>query len=29
MVCTGEIPLATAQREIAGDWVQAYRRFIP
>jgi hypothetical protein len=28
MVCDGETPLATAQREIAGDWVAVYRRLI-
>jgi hypothetical protein len=28
MVCAGEIPLATAQREIARDWVAAYRRLV-
>ncbi len=28
MVCAGQIPLATAQREIARDWVAAYRRLI-
>jgi len=28
MVCDGVTPLATAQREIAGDWVSLYRRLI-
>ncbi len=28
LVCAGELPLAAAQREIASDWVLAYRRFI-
>jgi hypothetical protein len=28
MVCAGELPLGTAQREIASDWVVAYRRVI-
>jgi len=28
MVCGGEIPLATAQREIASDWVSFYHRLI-
>jgi hypothetical protein len=28
MVCAGEVPVGTAQREIASDWVLAYRRFI-
>ncbi len=27
MVCRGEIDLATAQREIATDWVAAYRKY--
>ncbi|MEZ5399761.1 MAG: hypothetical protein R2729_08820 [Bryobacteraceae bacterium] len=26
MVCSGELDLATAQRELAGNWVEAYRR---
>ncbi|MHB8691518.1 MAG: hypothetical protein ACYDHH_09760 [Solirubrobacteraceae bacterium] len=28
LVCSGTVPLATAQREIAGDWVAAYHRLI-
>jgi|GEM_PF-3596631 len=28
MVCDGDIDLATAQKEIGGDWVAAYRKFI-
>jgi hypothetical protein len=28
MVCDGETPLATAQREIAANWVSAYHRLI-
>jgi hypothetical protein len=28
MVCRGEIPLATAQREIATDWIAAYRKYV-
>ena len=27
MMCTGEVPLATAQAEIAGDWVAAYKKY--
>ena len=29
MVCSGEVPLAVAQREIARNWVAAYRRVYP
>jgi hypothetical protein len=28
MVCGGQIDLATAQREIATDWIGAYRRYV-
>jgi hypothetical protein len=28
MVCAGKLTLAAARREIAGDWVSAYRRLI-
>ncbi len=28
MVCAGEIPLATAQEEIATNWIAAYRRLV-
>jgi hypothetical protein len=28
MVCAGEMPLASAQREIAGNWVRLYRRVL-
>ena len=28
MVCAGETPLATAQREIASDWASLYRRLV-
>jgi hypothetical protein len=28
MVCDGELTLAAARQEIAGDWVGAYRRLI-
>ena len=27
MVCQGKLPLATAQREIATDWIAAYKRY--
>ena len=27
MVCTGRLELATAQEEIAGDWIAAYRKY--
>ncbi len=27
MVCTGQLDLATAQREIATDWISAYKRY--
>ena len=27
MVCTGQVDLATAQREIATDWISAYKRY--
>jgi hypothetical protein len=29
MVCAGELPLATAQREMAADWVAAWKRYVP
>lgn len=28
LVCEGRLPLASAQRMIAGDWIAAYRRFV-
>jgi hypothetical protein len=28
LVCRGELPLRTAQREIATDWVAAYHRYV-
>jgi hypothetical protein len=28
MVCDGELTLAAARQEIAGDWVSAYRELI-
>lgn len=28
LVCSGEIPLETAQAEIAADWVAAYRSYV-
>src|SRR5215471_5800748 len=28
LVCSGQVDLETAQREIATDWTQAYRRYI-
>lgn len=28
LVCRGRLPLAQAQREIAGDWIGAYRRYV-
>ena len=28
MVCRGELPLATAQHEIATDWIAAYRKYV-
>ena len=27
MVCTGQIDLATAQHDIATDWISAYKRY--
>lgn len=27
LVCTGQLPLSTAQREIAGNWIDAYRHY--
>jgi len=27
MVCEGEVDLATAQREIAGNWIEAYKKY--
>ena len=29
MVCAGEIPLGEAQREMAGDWIAAWKRHVP
>lgn len=29
MVCTGEVDLPTAQRDIARNWVAAYRKYLP
>lgn len=28
LVCRGRLPLAVAQREIARDWISAYRRYV-
>lgn len=28
LVCAGKLPLATAQHDIASDWVAAYRQFV-
>ena len=28
LACEGEVPLAEAQREIATDWIEAYRKYI-
>lgn len=28
LVCRGRMPLAQAQRDIAGDWIAAYKRYI-
>lgn len=28
LVCRGRLPLAQAQRDIAGDWIAAYKRYI-
>jgi hypothetical protein len=27
MVCAGEVDLATAQRDIATDWIAAYKKY--
>jgi hypothetical protein len=27
MVCSGEITLETAQQEISGNWIAAYRKY--
>jgi hypothetical protein len=27
LVCTGELDLATAQRDISRDWIAAYKRY--
>ena len=27
MVCNGRLELATAQEEIAGDWISAYQKY--
>jgi hypothetical protein len=27
MVCSGQLDLATAQREISQDWVAAYKKY--
>jgi hypothetical protein len=27
MVCTGQVDLTTAQREIASDWIAAYKKY--
>jgi hypothetical protein len=29
MVCAGQLDLKTAQQEIAGDWIAAYKRYEP
>jgi len=28
LVCAGKVPLATAQYEIATDWISAYNRYV-
>ena len=28
LVCRGRLPLAQAQREIAGNWIVAYKRYV-
>jgi len=28
LVCSGKVPLRTMQREIAKDWIQAYRKYV-
>ena len=28
LACDGKVPLAEAQREIATDWIEAYRKYI-
>ena len=28
MICTGELDLKTAQREIAADWIAAYKKYV-
>ncbi len=28
MACAAEIPLATAKRQVASDWISLYRRLI-
>lgn len=28
LVCRGRVPLAQAQRDIAGDWIAAYKRYV-
>jgi hypothetical protein len=28
LVCRGRVPLARAQREIASNWIAAYRRYV-
>ncbi len=27
-VCAGQVDLKTAQREIAGDWIAAYKKYV-
>lgn len=27
LVCEGQLDLATAQREIAGNWIEAYKKY--
>jgi hypothetical protein len=29
LVCSGQVPLAEAQRAIASDWIEAWRRYSP
>jgi hypothetical protein len=29
MVCSGQIDLSTAQKAIASDWIQAYKKYLP
>ena len=29
LVCRGEVPLIQAQQEVATDWIQAYKKYVP